>query len=548
MPPESHGRPGYHRDTNMANGPVDNGPPRSTLAAQLVENISPTAKATRPDETDELKRLFSIIEKVKNEPDLLQTPEEQVEHNHMLIYVYARVVLESLKWDDPFADQAALQADALKAINFIKVTVKETPDVLEYTTDGTSFLIRGTEPLWLWILPKVLRMLGHAKWPALSPVIEDFCRFLLLPQNPNRTIRTVATPVIRYFQGVVGGMPPFLVGPPEKLTVLPELLESLRTVIPSNQDVVIDASFPPLAALEQQFPQLSIESFQGHTFRVHSVTHALRLTRGILSAVASSLTRTDFLAIVSPSHRFVPWLLDSLLALREIQKRWDAVVTDPCTPVIQSIMDIGLVYSNRYEAEATLRTKIDCALVLFCCALVDKGSELLSESFDGMVSRQTFCLAMAHVVQAATASRAISRLTKSQLLGAAEKLAGENAILGDGTDFSVCYVPLCHPTALADANSGQKSVELLKAALKDPTLAVFGEVFNRVRFGNSEVQRAFQALQSVVVQPPGPAPPPSKRRRISAEPAMLVPVLHRLSELLNIPTSDNLGGLDRRFL
>ena len=192
----------------MTNGSVHNGPPASTLAAQLVENISTTAKSTRPDETQEIKRLLGIIERVKNNPDLLTTPEEQVEHNHMLIYVYARVVLDSIKLDDPFVDRVALKTSALKAINFIRVTVKETPGVLGYTTDGTAFLFRGTEPLWLWILPRLLRMLGHAQCANLTAEISDFCRFLLLPQNANRATSAFAMPVVRYLQGLMKGKAP----------------------------------------------------------------------------------------------------------------------------------------------------------------------------------------------------------------------------------------------------------------------------------------------------------------------------------------------------
>lgn len=150
-------------------------PPPSTLAAQLVENISTSARSTRPDETAELQRLFAAIEKVKNQPDLLSEYEDRVEHNHMLIYVYARVVLEGLKWDEPFANTAQLRADAIRAINFLKITVNETPEVLLFTApvDG-SYLFRGTEPLWIWIFPKVLKLLGDGPCADLTAPIEAF--------------------------------------------------------------------------------------------------------------------------------------------------------------------------------------------------------------------------------------------------------------------------------------------------------------------------------------------------------------------------------------
>lgn len=163
----------------MNDAPANGGPPPSTLAAQLVGNISTTARSSRPDETSELKRLFEAIETVKNDPDYLKTPAERVEHNHTLIYVYARVVLEGLKWDDPFADRGKLKEEASKAIQFLKVTIQETPTVLNYATDGMMFLHRGQEPLWVWLFPKLLRMLGHPQCLVLSDSIQSLFHFVL---------------------------------------------------------------------------------------------------------------------------------------------------------------------------------------------------------------------------------------------------------------------------------------------------------------------------------------------------------------------------------
>lgn len=163
----------------MNDAAANGGPPPSTLAAQLVGDISTTARSARPDETSELKRLFEAIETVKNDPDLLKTSAERIEHNHTLIYVYTRVVLEGLKWDDPFAARERLKEEALKAIQFLKVTIQETPTVLNYVTDGKTFLHRGEEPLWVWLFPKLLRMLGHPHCLVLSDVLQSFFHYIL---------------------------------------------------------------------------------------------------------------------------------------------------------------------------------------------------------------------------------------------------------------------------------------------------------------------------------------------------------------------------------
>ncbi|KAJ4132971.1 serine/threonine-protein kinase M1 [Fusarium falciforme] len=86
-------------DHGRSGGDFAAGPPPSTLAAQLVENISASTKSSRSDENSELKGFFAIIQRVKDDPALLKTPEERVENNHMLLYVYARVVLDGIRAD-----------------------------------------------------------------------------------------------------------------------------------------------------------------------------------------------------------------------------------------------------------------------------------------------------------------------------------------------------------------------------------------------------------------------------------------------------------------
>jgi serine/threonine-protein kinase ATR len=228
MASELHGRPArpgqyqqqqqqqhqHHGFANSTGGVVGGGgggggggPPPSTLAAQLVENISASAaaKSSRPDETTELKRLFATIEKVKNDPACLTTHDERVEHNHLLVYVCGGVFLESLKLDDAFTDGERLREDALKAVNFLRVTIKETPTVLKCTTDGKVFLRRGAEPLWVWILPKLLRMLGHRRCVGIAGEIEELCRFVLLLAAGDAGLWGLGKELMEYFRANLSG-------------------------------------------------------------------------------------------------------------------------------------------------------------------------------------------------------------------------------------------------------------------------------------------------------------------------------------------------------
>lgn len=156
------------------------GPPPSTLAAQLVESIAASTKVSRTDENSELKGLLATIQRVKDNPDLLKSPDDRIEHNHMLIYVYCRVVLENIKLDDPFLDRANVRIESQKAINFLRFTIKETPSVLLHQNENRGLLFRGQEPLWVWLLPQLLRLLGHPQCLELDSSIEGFLQYILL--------------------------------------------------------------------------------------------------------------------------------------------------------------------------------------------------------------------------------------------------------------------------------------------------------------------------------------------------------------------------------
>ncbi len=203
MAPESQGRA-----FNQQIGPVSSGggPPPSTLAAQLVENISSTTtRSSRPDETSELKRLFDVIERIKNQPGLLKSREDRVEHNHMLIYVCARVNLEGPKWDAPFGDRTELAAEALKAVSFFRVTIQETPSVLAFTVQPAAFLFRGQEPLWIWLLPKVLKLLGHVDFSGIQGDLQRLCHLILLTASQTASLWDLGLPLMTYLQGNFNG-------------------------------------------------------------------------------------------------------------------------------------------------------------------------------------------------------------------------------------------------------------------------------------------------------------------------------------------------------
>jgi len=162
------------------NGPANGVPgaqeaPPSTMAAQLINNISTTNEPSRPVEPDDLTRLMKEVSDV--ELNAMETDDVAIklEHKHKLIYVFARAVLERLDTDDPFVNHEQLISQASEALDIFMLAIKEVPGVLDYVLPPEATLqSRGREPLWAWLFPRVLTLLGRRQCEKLTEKIKDF--------------------------------------------------------------------------------------------------------------------------------------------------------------------------------------------------------------------------------------------------------------------------------------------------------------------------------------------------------------------------------------
>ncbi|KAI0475823.1 phosphatidyl inositol 3-kinase-like protein [Xylariaceae sp. FL0804] len=427
MPPTSHGRP------DLANGSLNHGPPPSTLAAQLVENISTSNRSSRPDETAELQKLFGLIEKVKDQPDLLTSPEERRAHNHMLIYVYARVVLDGLRWDDPFANRSQLRADASRALSFLRITVKETPEVLLATAEPGSFLFRGPEPLWLWIFPRVLRMLGCRHCAELTPAIEDFFQDVYVAISQASLLWSLISPLLSYvrrnFEAIIG------------------CLEQSRTSVtggatPFELRLPMDSYLESLGGCDLQLLQ------QQCTYTISSESQALEHAFGLLSLVSISFSLPRPRVVVAPSFQeFAPWLLDSQLFLHQTSSRRDGAAQANLPRLLQSTLQLLEALWDVEEAEPSIREKACAILVLFCAELAAQRLSGKSPRSVAAGDERVLHRSLLSIAKACLTLKPLSRLVSSQLIPSLDKLnKHENATDAD-SDLGRCLTLLRRLTA-----------------------------------------------------------------------------------------------------
>lgn len=178
---------------------ADSEAPPSTMAAQLINNLSSTNKQPRQGGQDDLKALMELS-RMANDAEELASLDAKIEHNHMLIYVFTRLVLEPLMTDDPFMDIQNLVSQAADALDAFISAIKETPVVLSCIPKPGSLQSRGGEPLWTWLFPRLLGLLGRKQCDTLSEKIKDlfFVSFQAVSRFP--TLWNLASQFFSYLK------------------------------------------------------------------------------------------------------------------------------------------------------------------------------------------------------------------------------------------------------------------------------------------------------------------------------------------------------------
>lgn len=424
----------------MNDATANGGPPPSTLAAQLVGNISTTTRSSRPDETSELKRLFEAIETVKNDPDCLKTPAERVEHNHTLIYVYARVVLEGLKWDDPFADREKLKEEALKAIQFLKVTIQETPTVLSYETDNTMLLYRGQEPLWVWLFPKLLRMLGHPQCLVLSDPIQSLFHFILDVASRSGGLWNSCGLMYGYLQANFRCKNPRCCCQAHTLNCWTAILAHLKYNDPAFR-TTIDLELPEDKVLG--LVSLGSDAIKGAHACSYSITCIEHLIRQ--AACLINILLTIAVSQMSPGRQIlcltehIPWLVDSLEELNEEQKRW----RHHCqySPFIFLKLALNLAGSQSSPLHDLVSQKLYTIVVLMTADLAEQSEELTGTKQNAKSAINTLALSLAHLAGAMIRKRPIAKIVAAKLLKPLEHISVESGISDDTGDLAVRRPP-----------------------------------------------------------------------------------------------------------
>jgi serine/threonine-protein kinase ATR len=140
--------------------------PPSTIAAQIVHNHNRSNVARQEPEKEAL--FGQLLQEYLRNP---MAEEATVETNAQLISVVAEAGLDVLVKDNPFAPDTLIQ-QAKDSLTVISYTIEKIPGVLLFVGIGHP----GDDlPLFLWLLPKILNLLGRRHMEVLQ---NDLCNVL----------------------------------------------------------------------------------------------------------------------------------------------------------------------------------------------------------------------------------------------------------------------------------------------------------------------------------------------------------------------------------
>lgn len=159
----------------QANGPSD--VPPSTLAAQLLHNAAAVDRGSARENRHGFPQLLDDVSQTEDGAQGLEDA-PLVTTYHKCIHLIANE-FEAATKDNPFAsDRQPKKLSSLvpDPLAFLRVIVEEVPEVLvlkpEAENDGPAGYQQ--QPLWLWLFPKILILVGRKGFEDAQEKINAF--------------------------------------------------------------------------------------------------------------------------------------------------------------------------------------------------------------------------------------------------------------------------------------------------------------------------------------------------------------------------------------
>ena len=181
-------------------------PPRSTLAAQLVNHFTDGKKHSRNQDQETFRQL---LQEVLGSEDEQHPRTEAIETdsvvNYKLIYVIFKAGLEVLHSEDPFGKQDERHKQAVDSLAAIELTIRRNPEVLFAAPSSQENDPKSKGPLFLWLVSESLSLTGKTQDRGITNCVIQLLKTSLINEKKVHSKGGKLNLVLKYLKGCIKG-------------------------------------------------------------------------------------------------------------------------------------------------------------------------------------------------------------------------------------------------------------------------------------------------------------------------------------------------------
>lgn len=181
-------------------------PPKSTLAAQLVNHFTDGKKHPKNQDQETFRQLLREVLGAESEQQC-QTDkyETDTDVNYKLIYVIVKAGLETPTRDDPFSEQDERLRQVIDSLVAVECTIRRDPDALFVVPSSQGPGPNCHGPLFIWLIPKVLALAGQSSDGGIRAGILKLLKTILSLERKTHIGGVNLHSILKYSKGCIKG-------------------------------------------------------------------------------------------------------------------------------------------------------------------------------------------------------------------------------------------------------------------------------------------------------------------------------------------------------
>lgn len=216
-----------------------------------------------------------------------------------------------------------------------------------------------------------------------------------------------------------------------------DTLQTTATEIPSSR-TILNVIVPSEHAVGQILGRSWSHVSHTTTYQVQEVSQAYKQLWSLTKVLSYSLVSSDrAFSYFASWAETGPWLLDVLLDISPLMKRWEQVDRGQPASLIELTLDILGSLMGNTRISKDLKTKAYTILIFASSDMLIHPSDLLFQEETGKRLRLLYCKALLFVAHGSLDDRVVGKLAESKIVNELTILPDTHPATGEDSDLAV---------------------------------------------------------------------------------------------------------------